>query len=324
MASAYRHVFALSLLNTSEIDANMDQSIYAAKVSMKACWEGVRDISFAHCVNFHCAAHTGVMALRFGLPRLCSCARGEAKHGALKRVSRNCNHRHEEVDMMENQSVEGAISLLLQGGAKHFYQAAALYSDVMLNLFQSDFVRRLVALSGVTETYVGRDEESLGDSYPDIRFSGELVQERDPVVGTRSYRSAKPGSETFASEVRTGGFFSASVWSDGRFSEWVVRVDIIITSDESKDPCAQVVVLAEVGSHPDLKGPLLSDNAFNCMSLKIPLANVSRHVHVVPVCAAGSACAMQSPPDFACSCLAITTADHINAHTFLLNPYMVK
>ena len=109
---------------------------------MRYCWTGIRQISFAKTTNFHCAAHIGEIARRFGLARLVTCATGECVHGILRRVTSHSNHKHIEKDMLTAQNVRQSITFLLCGGLEHLHVVFDLYSPTLLHSLQQDPVWR--------------------------------------------------------------------------------------------------------------------------------------------------------------------------------------
>jgi hypothetical protein len=166
MARAYRFVFAESYTDTPTILSELNQCIKCARQLMQRCFEGVRGTTFSKTSNFHAAEHTSETARLFGLPKLVSCARGEAKHCAVRAVNRQSNHKFEEYDMLLSQNVRQGVTFLLTGGTQHLRGVQDLYPPHILSLLEQDTtLRKLLTMSGANETYVARNE---GDALPQV------------------------------------------------------------------------------------------------------------------------------------------------------------
>ena len=81
LSFAYRHVFALSHANVPNTSTGPTEALHervrVAKRSIHDCWEGIRSFSWAKVQNFHAAEHVIDLMDNYGVPRVCSCAKGE-------------------------------------------------------------------------------------------------------------------------------------------------------------------------------------------------------------------------------------------------------
>ena len=69
--------------------------------------------------SVHLAAHYSQTHTDYGGNRLANCERSETKHGPLRRVVNNTNHRQLEVDMLDWARIQHGIDFLGAGGAQH-------------------------------------------------------------------------------------------------------------------------------------------------------------------------------------------------------------
>lgn len=143
---------------------------------------------------------------------------------------------------------------------------------------------RLTALAGLAHTYVGKDEGDVA-ALESIQCRGEVSY--NPTTGIRAYSAAKlPGREVFASDIRIGQFFTATVpvqiGGSQKFTSRIVRVEKILHSTFLAEWFAMVTLLHDSGKSVGLNLHVLTDIVLGASnSVQIPLSDISLHVHVV-------------------------------------------
>ena len=169
--------------------ATLDNAVEVARRCLLSCWQGVRKFSVEQTSNFHAATHVGEILDLYGLPRPCSAARGEAKHGAIRSVVSHSNHKIIEFDALQNDNVKSSISFLIAA----FEQANMCgYPPGFLDLVRSQTSRVLVARSGKTATYVMRTNEGVEGHDCPVRFQSPI----DTAAGTYERANLnEPGRE---------------------------------------------------------------------------------------------------------------------------------
>jgi hypothetical protein len=203
-AWAYRVVFSPTYAAGSDTILLIRVAVNQAKVAMKTCWQGVHGLTLDKVSNFHAADHAHEICEMFGSIRLCSCARGEAKHCFLRRFIANCNHRREEYDMLFAQNVIWAIKFLLSGGAKHIKHH---YDQKgFLDIIETDHtLRELLRKKTHTDTYVGQQgaesHEVAASSFTTLACKHSGGPCTDPC------NARLPNRESATSHVAVGEFF---------------------------------------------------------------------------------------------------------------------
>ena len=288
MAWAYRCVFAHSF-STENIGTTVNDAVKSAKCAMKKCWEGIRGITLKAVTNFHSADHTAELTWLFGSIRLCSCARGEAKHCCLKRMNGHCNHRRPEYDMLLGQNISWAVKFLIAGGAVHLRNH--LYCPKFLKLIESSTVlQKIMKMASSVDTYVGRGTSET--DHAEVCTVNVILRGKKQEAGETTFKYALvPDREQFATKVQAGQFFWAF---DENVIERVAMVNKIYTTDsidEIKDSLLStskswsvdmkyvLVELSFLEPHETLDNRLFlqPNSKTTCM-----VAHVVRPAHVLP------------------------------------------
>ena len=320
MARAYRFVFAESYANTPDVLQDLRECVRAAKKAMQHCFEGVRETTFTKTSNFHAADHTAETARLFGLPKLTSCSRGEAKHCAIRAVNKHCNHKFEEFDMLVSQNVRQAILFLACGGWKHLRGIEGLYTPEVLQLFVSDkTVARFIKQAGVNDTYVGHDEDDDGVLVEGTATLRKFQHTDDR--GVEHYLEATiPDRQAFTARVKVGGFFTCTLDD----SEHIVRLDKVLRHNNNIS--ITVVVLTNTNTHTHRGLPIYHAGL---PPRNILLDCILQPVHLYPLCHPHSACTITAirpiPHHFNTPCTALN-GNHVcpQLQQYVHNTFLAK
>ena len=323
MAHAYRHVFALSIVNDPGAFVALRDAVYTARKFLKLCWSGIRTITFANTTNFHSASHLVKIAHDFGLCRLVSCATGECKHAALKTASRNTNHANIDLDMFTSQNIQQALTFLVAGGHKHIPNASSIWSNDLLTSLNGDPMwKELLALTGPSTSYISSDfsdkksDLSQDPSSPSVVLSNLLGQ--DALSQLPSFASASfPDREDFCSKVFPGEFYYVH-----HHTFQFARADAILQLPDDNVVC-RLTSMVPVGTDPVLSCPSLVASTVHVL----PIDLLAQPVHIVPICMPDSSCIIEHrtklPGVFPYQCFGLQ-GTHSPADLYLFNKFFIK
>ena len=249
------------------------------------------------------------------LARLLTCATGECLHGEVKRATNSSNHRHVELDMLDQRNVRQAITFIIYGGLKHLHTSDSVYSADLQQSLTGDSTW-LEILNGVGQSSVYAGNTSFKDSVSSVQSGG---------VGFSSLTSpgmfsrvTLPDLARFASKMMSGGFYRVDSSVGFHYAKAVSFFN------SGRGPSVRVFGLSDHSTHPQLDCPIL---LLSNHSTDLLLSDVVYPVHIVPYCTTSSCQILQftSPPKTLTSvpCLGLR-GSHSSTTLFLFNTFYVK
>jgi hypothetical protein len=124
-------------------------------------WGPLTETGYSETPNVHAAVHYAETHIDFGGNRLANCERSETKHGPLRRVVHNTNHRNLEVDMMEWSRITNGIDFLSMGGGQHMLGHTRDPGPEFFEFLQDPVIRRMTCASTDNRTMYEGDEDDM-------------------------------------------------------------------------------------------------------------------------------------------------------------------
>jgi hypothetical protein len=200
------------------INSELDQEVKLNKLVLESrtafvnVWGHTSKHSFGKTPTVHAAVHYSDTLIDCGGIHLVNVERDETKHGPLRRIINNSNHRALELDMMKWNNAQSSIGFLGAGGGKHLYMDRQPEKE-FFEFLQTEVIVKLLkgSKTGRTKYETEDSDDELADRAGDVGtggiteqaescISGPLTGQEEPIVPR--YESKNSRDMSVSSELR--------------------------------------------------------------------------------------------------------------------------